>query len=98
MAKIIWTEEAVRWMKDIHDYIMLDNPEAAQRVVSGIYDKIQILQDFPEIGYIYRREKEGIIRILLYGHYKIAYLIKSESAVEILGVFHSAMDIDKYFT
>ncbi len=33
MAKIIWTEEAVRWMKDIYDYITLDNPNAAQRVV-----------------------------------------------------------------
>ncbi len=98
MAKIIWTEEAVRWMKDIYDYIMLDNPTAAQRVVTGIYDKIQILQDFPEIGYIYRRDRAGIIRILLYGHYKIAYLVKSESAIEILGVFHGAMNIDKYFT
>ena len=56
MAKIIWTEEAVRWMKDIHDYITLDNPNAAQRVVTGIYTKIQILRDFQEIGYIYRHK------------------------------------------
>lgn len=97
MAKIVWTEEAVRWMKDIHDYIILDNPDAAQRVVSGIYQKIQILKDFPEIGYIYRHEKDGEIRILLYGHYRIAYLVKNETAVIILGIFHSALDIDRYF-
>lgn len=97
MAKIIWTEEAARWMKDIYDYISLDNPAAAQRVVSGIYEKIQILNDLPEIGFIYRKETEGTIRILLYGHYRITYLIKSDSAVVILGVFHGAMDIEKYF-
>lgn len=96
MAKIIWTEEAVRWMKDIHDYITLDSPNAAQRVVTGIYTKIQILRDFPEIGYVYRHEEDGEIRILLYGHYRIAYLIKTESAVMILGIFHSALDIDRY--
>jgi plasmid stabilization system protein ParE len=43
---------------------------------------------------------EGIadreVRILLYGHYRIAYLIKSEDAIDILGVFHSALDIQRY--
>ncbi len=29
MAKIVWTEEAERWLKDIHDYIAQDNPVAA---------------------------------------------------------------------
>ena len=46
MAKIIWTEEAVRWMKDIHDYITLDNPNAAQRVVTGMYKKYKFYEIF----------------------------------------------------
>ena len=37
MAEIRWTEEAHRWLRDIHDYIVADNPGAAQKVVSGIY-------------------------------------------------------------
>jgi plasmid stabilization system protein ParE len=97
MAKIIWTAEAIQWIKDIYDYISLDNPAAAQRVLNGIYKKIQIINDLSEIGFIYRKETEGTIRILLFGHYRITYLIKSDSAVVILGVFHGAMDIDKYF-
>ena len=52
MAEINWTAEAEFWLKDIYDYIALDNkPKAAARVVSGIYKKAQILKDFPEIGY-----------------------------------------------
>jgi len=83
-----WAEEAHRWLRDIHDYIAADNPAAAQKVVSGIYDEAQMLRSFPEIGHRYRAEAEGEIRILVYGHYRIAYLRKSPSSIDILGVFH----------
>ena len=96
MAEIIWTEEAERWLKDIHDYIAQDNPAAADKVISGIYQRAQILLEFPEVGYKYRPEPEGDIRILLYGHYRIAYLIKGSDRVDIIGVFHGALDIDRY--
>ena len=63
----------------------------------GIYDKAQLLRNFPELGHTYRTEPEGNIRILLYGHYRIAYLIRNDEYIDILGVFHGAMDIDRYF-
>jgi plasmid stabilization system protein ParE len=72
MAQIRWTEEARRWLHDIHDYIASDNPDAAQRLVVSLYQKAQILHRFPEIGHAYRSEPDGEIRILLYGHYRIA--------------------------
>jgi plasmid stabilization system protein ParE len=95
MAELKWTEEASIWLKDIFDYIAEENPLAAQRVVEGIYDKTQILKSFPEIGYKYRKLPEGEIRVLLYGHYRIAYFVKDNS-VEILGIFHGALKIEKY--
>jgi toxin ParE1/3/4 len=33
---------------------------------------------------------------LLYGHYRIAYLIKDDGNIDILGVFHGALDIGRY--
>lgn len=96
MAEIRWTSEAEHWLRDIHDYIAADNPNAAQKVVTGIYEKAQVLRRFPEIGQKYRTEKEGEIRVLLYGHYRIAYLLKPSSSIDILGVFHGALDIDRY--
>ncbi len=54
MAKIRWTKEAADWLQDIFDYISKDNSSAAQKVVEGIYEKAQILKDFPRIGHIYR--------------------------------------------
>ena len=96
MAEIRWTQEAATWLEDIHAYIAQDSPAAASRVVKGIYDKVQLLAQFPEIGYRYRAEPEGDIRVLLYGHYRIAYLVRGTEAVDILGVFHGALDIDRY--
>ncbi len=96
MAKIRWTSEADKWLREIYDYIAQDNENAAQRVITGIYKKVQILKDFPEIGYKYRSEPEGDIRILLYGHYRITYLIRSKELIDILGVFHGAIEIERY--
>lgn len=96
MAEVRWTEEAHRWLRDIFDYIAAENPDAARKVVTGIYEKSQLLCRFPEIGYKYRAEPEGEIRILLYGHHRIAYLVKSANSIDILGVFHGALEIDRY--
>lgn len=46
MAEIRWTEEAYQWLRDIHDYIADDNPDAVQKVVSGIYEKAQLLPPY----------------------------------------------------
>ncbi len=95
MAKIRWSHEAEHWLREIYDYIVQSNPSAAEKVVSGIYEKAQLLSDFPELGHKYREEPEGDIRILLYGHYRIAYIIAGDY-IDILAVFHGAMDIERY--
>ena len=95
MARINWTNEAERWLKDIYDYIAADNPAAAARVIDGIYEKTQILEQFPAAGHLYEGSEEEV-RILLYGHYRITYLIRSDDDIDVLGVFHGALDIDRY--
>jgi toxin ParE1/3/4 len=96
MAEINWTVEAERWLQDTHDYIAATNPRAAARVVEGIYEKVQLLRQFPELGYRYDRHPTQHIRILLYGHYRIAYLLKPDDNIDILGVFHGALDLERY--
>lgn len=90
-----WTAEAERWLEEIFEYIRHDNPDAALAVVQGIYEHSQILSDHPEIGYRYQASTREV-RILLYGHYRIAYLTKDNGDIDIVGVFHGALDIEKY--
>ena len=87
---------AERWLKDIYNYISEDNRDAAIRTIEAIYGKTQILAEFPQIGYKYDQIENREIRILLYGHYRIAYLIKRKNEIDILGVFHGALDINRY--
>jgi|SRR5713226_4235820 len=90
-----WTAEAQRWLNDIFEYIAADNPQAAAETVNGIYERAQVLAKFPEIGHRYSASTRHV-RILLYGHYRIAYLIKDNGNIDVLGVFHGSLDISRY--
>lgn len=95
MAAIAWTDESRRWLEDIFEYIAADNPAAADRTIEGIFERAQVLSAFPEIGHRYVASSRNV-RILLYGHYRIAYLVKDDGNIDILGVFHGSLDITRY--
>lgn len=95
MAEIAWTLEAQRWLEDIFEYIASDNPRAAVQTVQGIYERAQDLRRFPQLGSRYAASSRHV-RVLLYGHYRIAYLVKDDGNIDILGVFHGALDITRY--
>jgi plasmid stabilization system protein ParE len=97
MAKIAWTAEAQVWLRDIHEYIAAANPAAADRVALAIYDSVRVLHEHPRLGqrYLYVTDRE--VRILHCSHYRIAYLIRDETGdIDILGVFHGALPIERY--
>ncbi len=95
MAELKWTEEAEKWLSDIFEYVAQENPTAALRTVQGIYERVQVLKQFPQIGQRYSASTRSV-RLLMYGHYRIAYLIRPDSNIDILGVFHGALDISRY--
>ena len=96
MAEVSWTAEAEHWLREIFDYIAEDNPAAAASTVDGIFDRTQVLRMHPEIGYRYDPLQDRHVRILLFGHYRIAYLFKPDGDIDVLGVFHGALDISRY--
>ena len=96
MVEINWTHEAQIWLRDIYNYIATDNRDAARRTLAGILKRVQLLTKHPRLGHRYETEQAREVRIVLYGHYRIAYLIKSDESIDILGVFHGALNIDRY--
>ena len=96
MVEIIWTKEAADCLEQIFEYIAKDNPAAAHKVVAGIYGKIQILSRQPFIGHRFEAIADREVREVFYGHDRIPYLIKTHTRVEIIGIFHGAMDIERY--
>jgi plasmid stabilization system protein ParE len=96
LAKVVWTQEAERWLLKIHDYIALDKPAAAFNVVKSIYARVQVVEQFPQSGQSYLTKSGREARILMWGHYRIVYIQPNESEVHVVGVFHGAMELDRY--
>lgn len=52
MARLIWTEPALRDLETIAEYIALDKPDAAQRYVTKVFAAVERLSQFPKSGSI----------------------------------------------
>jgi len=65
-------------------------------MVIAIHEKAQLLRNHPQLGHKYELAESREVRILLYEHYRITYLLKPDGNIDILGVFHGALDIDRY--
>lgn len=50
MAKIIWTEPALSDLDAIADYIALDKPDAARKLVRRIFNHVSQLEQHPDSG------------------------------------------------
>lgn len=50
MAPIIWTEPALEALDAIADYISLDDPGAARRLVRKVFERVAKLAEFPQLG------------------------------------------------
>jgi plasmid stabilization system protein ParE len=50
MAQVIWTEPALNDLDSIADYIALDKPDAAARLVQRIFAHVEKLATHPELG------------------------------------------------
>ena len=97
MAQIAWTAEAQIWLRDIYDYIAADNPAAAERVTLAIYASVRVLQEHPKLGQRYHYVTDREVRILHYSNFRIAYLIHAGTGdIDILGVFHGALPLERY--
>ncbi|MGH6967838.1 MAG: type II toxin-antitoxin system RelE/ParE family toxin [Stellaceae bacterium] len=50
MAEVIWTEPALNDLDAIADYIALDDPQAARRLVQAVFRHVAMLVEHPESG------------------------------------------------
>ena len=52
MAEVIWTEPALNALDEIADHIALDDYDAACRLVSKVFKKVELLEANPSLGNI----------------------------------------------
>lgn len=87
--KIVWTENAIRHLRGIHDFIALDSPTYAKRTVDRIIRRSEQIADHPLSGRKVPEFDAGDIRELIESPYRIIFRIHANK-VEVLGVIHGA--------
>ncbi len=86
--KIVWTGSARLDLREIFEFIVEDNPNAARTLLAEIRKRASSLEDNPQIGRLGRLE--GARELVLAGiHYILPYRVK-EREIQILAVFHTA--------
>lgn len=50
MAQLIWTEPALRDLNEVAEYIALDDPSAASKMVQTVFDQVERLAIYPNSG------------------------------------------------
>jgi toxin ParE1/3/4 len=97
--KIIWSAQAIEDLRDLCEFIALDDPRAAIRIGKGILDHVQILAAFPWMGQSYPAGTDGVLRKISYRTLRIFYEIEErKQCLEILHVWHGSRDEPKFTT
>lgn len=85
--RILWSPLAMDRVAEIAEYIALDNPSAAENWVNTVFEKVEELKKFPEIGRVVPEVNNKSIRELIYGNYRIIYRVE-ETTLSVLAVRH----------
>ena len=92
--KIIWSPKAIQRLEEIFDYISLESPANAHKFTDEIFNKIEILIDFPNAGRIVPELNNEKYRELIHGNYRIIYSIL-KNQIHILAIRHSKRLFDE---
>lgn len=92
MAEIVWTEPALGDLDSIADYIALDDPQAARRLIQRVFHHVEQLARHPQSGsqpqelkgWRYRQIVEPPCRVFYRyegGHVYILYVMRAEKSL-----------------
>jgi len=88
-----WSPLAIERVVEIGQWIALHHPEAAGRIVKGLFSAVERLADFPESGRQVPEFERADIREILYRQFRIVYQLRADH-VGILTVRHSLQLMD----
>jgi len=84
MAEVIWTEPALNALDAIADHIALDDHDAACRLVSKVFEKVELLEKNPSLGNIPKDLRQTPYRRLVI---KPIYVYYRSEGEDILVIF-----------
>ncbi len=78
MAELIWTLPALNDLDAIADFIALDKPEDAKKLVRKIFGHVDVLERHPEAGGRVPKLKGGLCRQVVEPPCRVIYRIEGD--------------------
>ena len=95
MSRVQFTVQAGRDLEEIEEFISLDNPDAAARLLLSIQEKCALVSRQPHMGRA-RFDLASELRGFPVGNYLIFYRPATDG-IEVIRVLHGARDIPGLF-
>jgi toxin ParE1/3/4 len=95
MAQIKWTEPGLNDLNEIAEYIALDKPSAAKKLVSDVFKSIKRLKDFPESGKKPLELPETNYREVIVGPCRVFYRVEGKMVI-ILYVMRGERELRQF--
>jgi toxin ParE1/3/4 len=92
MAEVKWTKPALDDLKDIVQYISRDSEVYAKRFATRVVEAARRLESFPYSGRLVPEFNEESIRELIYGSYRIIYVVRGDICY-VTAFVHGSRDI-----
>ena len=89
MVKVKWSKDSIEDLKEICKFIALDSPFYAKMFSERVFEMVEHLESFPEIGRPVTESEDLNVRELIYKGYRIIYQIKG-NYLEIITVIHGS--------
>ncbi len=88
-ARVVWSDEALADLTEIHDYIARHSPRYAALVVERLLDTLDRVAAYPESGRMVPELEQPAVREVIHGAYRIVYELR-EGRAEVLTVFRAS--------
>jgi plasmid stabilization system protein ParE len=97
MVEVVWTEPALSDLHEIVNHVAKDSPVYAQRLGMRIGQAPRKLAEFPKCGRMVPEFNDQTIRELIYGAYRIIYVVRSQTCY-VVTVIHGSRDLLRHLT
>lgn len=95
MAQIKWTEPALNDLDEIAEYVALDKPSAAHKLVKQIFKPAKLLKNFPDSGRHLPELQDTNYREIIVGQCRVFYRVE-KNKVYILHIMRSEHELHKF--
>src|SRR5262249_6954836 len=94
MARVVWTEPALRRLRGILDYVAGQSPTNAATLGERILAAPNQLEMFPLIGAVVPEFERDDLRELLVHSFRILYIVRDDTCI-IVAVIHGRQDLKR---